>query len=270
MHSFLGKRKGVERAMRWLRAAAFLDFPRAYFEIGHYLELTGDYEQAYYAYRNGTYLNDPACCTRLGDVLLTGELHAHKSTSEAIYFYDKATDHITREAPDGPYKLSLLLNGSYPRVNSKKEDLDPEESTRLLKLAAAYQSVPAMRDLAQCYEIGSRGVMPDPTVSRLLYAKAAEQGDVPAMLGLARWHSLGSAELFPPNPRQAFRWWEQAGKLGSAEAAFRVSVCYSNGSGVKRSDAYAEVWLQTAKKLAASSTPNCVLAPFKARKRSAP
>lgn len=113
-----------------------------------------------------------------------------------------------------------------------------------LLLAAEKGNVRAAAAVGACYANGL-GTRPDSRNARKWYRKAAEAGHMHAQLELGE-HYLNKS---PRNAREAVTYIRYAAMQGSAEAAYRLSRCFAEGTGVPTQPALARGWLINAAEL---------------------
>lgn len=153
---------------------------------------------------------------------------------------------------------------------------DAAAACSLFKSAAEQGHPTAMAALALCYERGW-GVTRDRELARTWYEKAERAGHADSSFALASMdmqdgrvqssvrrldalserHNLRATlilSLFYMDedsplyaPEKGVRYLRYAAMDGSAEAAFRMSVCYEKGIGVSRHNALAQGWLAIAR-----------------------
>ncbi len=113
-----------------------------------------------------------------------------------------------------------------------------------LLLAAEKGEIRAAAAIGACYANGL-GTQPNSENARKWYRKAADAGHMHAQLELGE-HYLNKS---PKDAREAVTYIRYAAMQGSAEAAYRLSLCFAEGTGVPAHPALARGWLINAAEL---------------------
>ena len=154
----------------------------------------------------------------------------------------KSTEELATQANAGDakscyeYGVRLLLGKDAARNH--------REAFRWLLLAAEKGNVRAAAAVGACYANGL-GTRPDSRNARKWYRKAAEAGHMHAQLELGE-HYMNKS---PRDAREAVTYIRYAAMQGSAEAAYRLSRCFAEGTGVPTQPALARGWLINAAEL---------------------
>jgi TPR repeat protein len=132
------------------------------------------------------------------------------------------SDAAQRGYVEAIYDLAVL----FPDPDAAEEDLEKEN--KRLKEAADQQYGPAMYELANRYNDGSRGVELDYVSGYQWMIKAAERGYVPAMVRVsdALFYGRGVSQA---NPRRAVEWAVRAANAGSTEAKYLLGYYFYRG-----------------------------------------
>ena len=197
----------------------------------------------------------------------------YKQGDEAYYDgnYAKAFDLYTKAAnkglPEAQYELGLMYD------DEDDDYYNPEEAVRWYKKAAEQGHPNAQYNLAVSYDFGD-GVREDDSLAMSWYTKAAAQGHADAQYNLALMYENGEG-LEKPNfdkaieyytkaanqnhrdatnnlgylydehlgkPKEAYKWYILAAKLGSDDAAYNIGMLYEYGNMGKEDYTTACAW----------------------------
>ena len=119
-----------------------------------------------------------------------------------------------------------------------------ERALHWLLIAADKGNIRAAAALGACYARGI-GTPPNTELARRWYTIAADAGHPHAQMELAK-HYLN---VDPKDPAEAVTYLRYAAMDGSADAAFLMSICFSQGIGVPQHQKIALGWLVNAAEL---------------------
>lgn len=122
-------------------------------------------------------------------------------------------------------------------------DKDPEEATKLLRMAANQGSTEGQFNLGLLFLFGDAGVK-DIAEGLKWVRKAADQGDSYAQYFLGFEHEQGVDT--PTNYVEAARWFRMAAEQGQAGGQHGIGRCYLYGRGVEKDALEAAKWLRLA------------------------
>ncbi|MBR5887615.1 MAG: sel1 repeat family protein [Akkermansia sp.] len=153
-----------------------------------------------------------------------------------------STAQIAAKAADGDsdacyeYGHNLLTGRRIPQ--------NKERALHWLLIAADKGNIRAAAALGACYARGI-GTPPNTELARRWYTIAADAGHPHAQMELAK-HYLN---VDPKDPAEAVTYLRYAAMDGSADAAFLMSICFSQGIGVPQHQKIALGWLVNAAEL---------------------
>lgn len=218
-----------KRAIEWLKKAADLGMPTAYFVLGDHEEGRGkDAAGALKQYEKGVEKGQPDCMVRAAGLYLEGR-GTEKNETRALSLLEKAAQQghieanfrlgmlkLAAKQPDtgaGYLHLLAAANGNLPQaqnelaliyLSGKLGIADQTAAVGWLTRAAKAGSPHAQHNLGTLYEAGAAGLQADANNARELYGLAAGQGHAAACFALARL--ISDVRVKPKNTDLAQAW----------------------------------------------------------------
>ncbi|CAH1756207.1 5786_t:CDS:2 [Entrophospora sp. SA101] len=184
----------------------------------------------------------PGALYRLGIVELRGELGSSKKPRDGVKWLKRSAELANEEFPHALHELSELHEKGIEDIVL----VDMKYSIQLLTQAADLGYAPSAYKLAEFYEYGKNGCLPNPALSIHYYTIAAQQNHSEACLALTAWYLIGSPGVLPQSDREAYLWAKRAADQGLAKAEYAVGYFSEVGVGVKKDLSRAAVWYHRA------------------------
>ncbi|MBE2180832.1 MAG: toll/interleukin-1 receptor domain-containing protein [Chthoniobacterales bacterium] len=157
---------------------------------------------------------------------------------ESLVFFKKAA---AQGMPRAMAEVGLMLS------NGDGAPMDLTEAAAWLKKSAEAGSTDGMLLYAECL-LGGKGVPVNEAEAATLYTQAAALGNLGAKMHLARMYQKGIG-MPAPDPKEAFRLYQEAADQGYVEAQGRLGAMYMSGeAGEADREKAVQLWQDGARK----------------------
>lgn len=168
-----------------------------------------------------------------------------RSCESSVLYYSQVAEQVVRELVDRPIGAVIersRLSDERSRSQAPEED---DDVIQYYQHSAEAGDQGAQVALGHLHYYGARGMPHDPVRAARYFQAAASHIDRPApeaLTSLAQMHLQGVGVI--GNNDTAFRYFEEAAKLGHAAAYAGLGYMYLHGIGTSKDEAKALSWLK--------------------------